>query len=149
MAVPSATTNLLLSVLKNTESTQLQVAIKGEHDKVAKRKIFTEHIITNAELNRFKRNKTKETRLEKLFGKDKDIELVRVYSNPLFPIQLLGKGPLHHAFVLFKLLDSNNTWWSIEQSTKSITMQTSKNGREIIATNGNDVQLAQKTQHEG
>jgi hypothetical protein len=124
------------------------VAIKGEHDKVAKRKIFTEHIITNAELNRFKRNKTKETRLEKLFGKDKDIELVRVYSNPLFPIQLLGKGPLHHAFVLFKLLDSNNTWWSIEQSTKSITMQTSKNGREIIATNGNDVQLAQKTQHE-
>ncbi len=94
-------------------------------------KDFTEHVITNAELNRFKRNKTKEKRLEKLFGKDKDIELVRVYSNPLFPIQLLGKGPLHHATVLFKLQDSN-TWLSIEKNTKSITIQTSKNGREIV-----------------
>ena len=38
MAVPSVTTNLLLSALTNTESTKLQVAIKGEHDTVAKRK---------------------------------------------------------------------------------------------------------------
>jgi hypothetical protein len=93
-------------------------------------KDVSEHVITNAELNRFKRNKTKETRLEKLFGNDEDIELVRVYSNPLNSIQVT-KVALHHAFVLFKQLDSN-TWWSIEKNTKSITIQTSKNGREII-----------------
>ena len=93
-------------------------------------KDVSEHVITKDELNRFKRNKTKEKRLEELFGKDKDIELVRVYSNPLNSIQVT-KVALHHAFVLFKLLDSN-TWWSIEKNTKSITIQTSKNGREIV-----------------
>ncbi len=75
-------------------------------------KDVSEHVVTNAELNRFKRNKTKETRLEKLFGKDKDIELVRVYSNPLNSIQVTKVAP-HRAFVLFKLLN-RNTWWSIE-----------------------------------
>ena len=48
-----------------------------------------------------------ETRLkrrnfEELFGENLNIELVRVYSNPLNSIQMT-KVALHHAFVLFKL----------------------------------------------
>ena len=65
-------------------------------------------------------------KIQKLFGEDDDIKMAGVYSNPLFSIQP-GKGPLHHATVLFQTKHSG-TWWSIEKNTKSITIQTSKNG---------------------
>lgn len=98
-------------------------------------KDIEEHVITNSELRRFGRKKTtKEEKLEKLLGEDEEIELVRVYSNPLNSAQMT-KVALHHAFVLFKIKkkqDKPETWWSIEKNTKSITIQTSKNGREIV-----------------
>jgi hypothetical protein len=93
-------------------------------------KNICENVITIDELRVFGRQKTKEKRLEQLFGKDEEIELVRVYSNPLNSNQVT-KVALHHAFVLFKTKESN-TWWSVEKNTKSITIQTSKNGREIV-----------------
>jgi hypothetical protein len=110
----------------------------------------TEHVITNAELNRFKGSKTKETRLEKLFGENLNIELVRVYSNPLNSIQVT-KVALHHAFVLFKLLNRNK-WWSIEKKDPSqerrIHHDLKRRKTAVksfgIATNGNDVQLVQQ-----
>ncbi|EFX60381.1 hypothetical protein DAPPUDRAFT_344096 [Daphnia pulex] len=97
-------------------------------------KDIREHVITNSELLRFGRNKTtKEEKLEKLLGEDEEIELVRVYSNPLNSAQMT-KVALHHAFVLFKIRQKTKpeTWWSIEKNTKSITIQISKNGREIV-----------------
>jgi hypothetical protein len=101
------------------------------HDRT---KAIEEHVITNSELRRFGRKKTtKEEKLEKLLGKDEEIELVRVYSNPLNSAQMT-KVALHHAFVLFKIRQKTKqeTWWSIEKNTKSITIQISKNGREIV-----------------
>jgi hypothetical protein len=78
------------------------------------KKPIKRHVITKDELRRFVRKKTstikEDDRLEKLFGEDEEIELVRVYSNPL----------------------KRETWWSIEKNVQSITIQTSKDGRQII-----------------
>nr|CAH0106774.1 unnamed protein product [Daphnia galeata] len=77
-------------------------------------------------------------KVQKLFGENEDIKKVKVYSNPLFSIQP-GKGPLHHATVLFQTKNSG-TWWSIEKNTKSITIQTSKNGPEPVRKYYNRIQ---------
>jgi hypothetical protein len=103
------------------------------------KKPIKRHVITKDELRRFVRKKTstikEDDRLEKLFGEDEEIELVRVYSNPLRSAQLT-KVTFHHAFVLFKIKPKRKmkreTWWSIEKNVQSITIQTSKDGRQII-----------------
>jgi hypothetical protein len=102
------------------------------------RKDIQEYVVTNDELRRFGQEQTltkENDRLEKLFGEDEEIELVRVYSNPLRSAQLT-KVTFHHAFVLFKIKSKQTTdretRWSIEKNTKSVTIQTSKNGRQII-----------------
>ena len=91
----------------------------------------SEFVITQDELLAWQK-------VQKLFGEDEDIKKVKVYSNPLFSIQL-GKGPLHHATVLFQTKNSG-TWWSIEKNTKSITIQTSKNGPEPVRKYYNRIQ---------